>query len=158
MKYIEALEIYEPKPGEVSLFLAGGISNCADWQKTVVESLGPKHIVLLNPRRANFPMGDPEACAAQITWEHEHLKKATMILFWFAPETICPITLFEYGKWLVSPKRLFVGCHSEYSRKEDVAIQTALERPFQKVHVGMYSLIVEVHDYLKEIDLFNMAK
>ena len=158
MKYIEALETYEPKPGEVSLFLAGGITNCSDWQKKVVEALGSHHVVLLNPRRANFPMNDPEASDAQIKWEHEHLKKATMILFWFAPETLCPITLFEYGKWLVSPKPLFVGCDKDYSRKEDVIIQTALERPFQKVHEGLYPLIVEAHDFLGEVNLFNVTR
>ena len=81
-----------------------------------------------------------------------------MILFWFAPETICPITLFEYGKWLVSPKRLFVGCHQDYVRKQDVQIQTALERPFQKVHSTPYPLAVEVFDYLKEIEFFNASK
>ena len=31
MRYVEALETYEPKPGEISLFLAGGITNCYDW-------------------------------------------------------------------------------------------------------------------------------
>ena len=153
MRYVEALETYEPKPGEISLFLAGGITNCYDWQKIVTDAATELlwDVVLLNPRRANFPMDDPAASDAQIKWEHEHLKKATMILFWFAPETICPITLFEYGKWLVSPKRLFVGCHKNYVRKEDVAIQTSLERPFQRVHTEMYPLIVEVCDFLKEV-------
>ena len=66
MKYIEALETYEPKPGEVSLFLAGGISNCADWQKYFVDAFKKENIVLLNPRRANFPVNDPEAADAQI--------------------------------------------------------------------------------------------
>lgn len=86
-------------------------------------------LTILNPRRKHFPMDDPNAAASQIVWEHKHLDIAKSIMFWFSPETLCPITLFEYGKWIVSGKRLFVGCHPDYARLIDVKIQTALVRP-----------------------------
>ncbi len=138
MKYIEAFStehesIYQPKAGEFSLFLGGGISACADWQADVARLLQKTDIVVINPRRKNFPMDDPLEAGRQIEWEFEHLRKANMLMFWFAPETLCPITLFEYGKWLVQNKPLFVGCDPHYKRANDVKIQTALERPFQKV-------------------------
>lgn len=156
MKYVEAFSLehpshYRPGPGafdapaqfkldEISLFLGGGITGCEDWQAKMCQLLRNTDLVVLNPRRKNWPINDPEASAKQIEWEYEHLQKAHMIMFWFAPETLCPITLFEYGKWLVGNKPLFVGCHPDYKRKLDVEVQTKFERPFQKV----YSSIEEV--------------
>ena len=89
-----------------------------------------------NPNDPNDP-NDPNATDKQIRWEYEHLQTANMIMFWFAPETLCPITLFEYGKWLVRNKPLFVGCDPQYKRLLDVQVQTALERPFQKVYTSL---------------------
>lgn len=134
MKYIEAFSLehtshYTPQPGEVSLFLGGGITGCEDWQAKICEGLRDTRLTLLNPRRANWPINDPAASAKQIAWEFDHLQKAHAIMFWFAAETLCPITLFEYGKWIVRNKPLIVGCHPDYGRKLDVEVQTKLERP-----------------------------
>jgi hypothetical protein len=152
MKYVEAFSPefpneYHPQPGEVSLFLGGGITGCENWQAIITAGLknnSSDDLVVLNPRRANWPMNDPEASTKQIDWEYRHLKLATMIMFWFAPETLCPITLFEYGKWLVGNKPLFVGCHPDYKRKLDVEVQTKLERPFQKVFSSLDEMLGSV--------------
>lgn len=160
MRYIEALEEYTPSQGELSLFLAGGISECNDWQRFVPSRFSYSNLVLLNPRRANFPIDDPLASEEQIIWEHKHLRLATAIMFWFPCETLCPITLFEYGKWLGSHdlttqgksivslrKQLFVGCHPDYGRKNDLIIQTELERPGLKVHQCLTAVFEEVDNW-----------
>jgi len=144
MKYIEALDEYIPQIGEVSLFLGGGITNCADWQAVMVDLLKDSDLVLLNPRRDNFPMGDKNATPLQIDWEFRHLKLATKIMFWFTSESLCPITLFEYGKWLTRDKPLFVGCHPEYKRIEDVKVQTALEQPNLEIFTDLSSLAAKI--------------
>ena len=146
MKYVEAFSLehashYRPEPGERSLFLGGGITGCFDWQAEVVRLLRNTDLVVINPRRKNWPMGDPDATNKQIEWEYDHLQRANMIMFWFAPETLCPITLFEYGKWIVRNKPLFVGCGPQYKRLQDVQVQTALERPFQKVFTDIESVV-----------------
>ena len=41
MKYFEALDEYEPQEGEKSIFLAGGITGCPDWQKEMADRLSP---------------------------------------------------------------------------------------------------------------------
>jgi len=128
VRYIESPETYRVK-GEKSLFLAGGITNCPDWQWRMKIALKDTVIVLLNPRREDFPIGDPSAAEAQIKWEYEHLRKASMILFWFPKETLCPIVLYELGAWSMTSKILFVGVHPNYKRKQDVEIQTKLARP-----------------------------
>lgn len=147
MKYIEAPEraTYQ-KQGDRFLFLAGGISGCPDWQSDMVRLLQGTDWVLLNPRRANFPIHDPTAAEAQIQWEHEHLRYADAVLFWFPCETLCPIVLYELGAWSMIPhKPIFVGVHPDYQRRQDVEIQTRLTRRSVQI---VYSLE----------DLANQAK
>lgn len=147
MKYIESPEVYIGR--EKSLFLAGGITNCPDWQELMRRALIDTDIVLFNPRRHNFPIGDPNAAEAQIKWEYNHLRKASMILFWFPEETLCPIVLYELGSWSITDKKLFVGVHPEYKRRQDVEIQTRLIRPEIKIVYDLGSLANQIK---KEIE------
>jgi hypothetical protein len=126
-KYIEALEEFDGQGN--AIFCAGGISNCPDWQSKMVELLKPSPWIILNPRRANFPIDNPNASKQQIAWEHKHLRLASAILFWFPQETICPIALYELGAFSMTDKPLFVGIHPNYPRRQDVEIQTGLVRP-----------------------------
>src|SRR5262245_39813726 len=78
-----------------SLFLAGGITGCPDWQAETISLFADLPLVLLNPRRRDFPINDPSAGPSQIEWEHRHLRRADAVLFWFPRETLCPIALYE---------------------------------------------------------------
>jgi len=127
MLYVESPSTHDGN--ETSVFLAGGITGCPDWQADMVEFLSDTDLVLFNPRRANFPIHDPSAAQFQIEWEHDHLRKADVILFWFPRETLCPIVLYELGAWSMTTKTIFVGVHPEYKRRQDVEIQTRLARP-----------------------------
>ena len=127
MRYIECPDTYQGD--ERALFLAGGITGCGDWQAEMVALLSDTDWVLLNPRRKNFPQNDPAAAEWQIRWEHDHLRRAAAILFWFPSETLCPITLYELGTWSMADKPLFLGVHPAYARRLDVEIQTRLARP-----------------------------
>lgn len=91
MRYIEAPTIY--RGNGRSLFLAGGITGCPDWQSKLIDLLKNEDVVILNPRRKDFPINDPKAIEKQIVWEYNHLKKANAISFWFPKESICPIAL-----------------------------------------------------------------
>lgn len=137
MRYIESPARYdtiEPSEMEVpTVFLAGGITNCPQWQQKMVTLLSDTNLILLNPRRADFPVGDPSAAVEQITWEHKHLRFADAILFWFPRETLCPIVLYELGAWSMTDKPIFVGVHPLYERRQDVEIQTKLARPDVKI-------------------------
>lgn len=143
MRYVESPEYYYT--GLPSLFLAGGITSCPDWQKEMVELLKDLDIVIYNPRRKNFPIDDPNAAYEQIKWEFETLDRVDMILFWFSRGSLNPIVLFEYGKWLMNTrnkenyKPLFAGIDPKYERKQDVEIQTQLESGFLR-HKIVYSL------------------
>lgn len=138
MRVIEAVNHAHIRRDEVSVFLAGGITDCPDWQADVIKAFD-KHlhrlpVVLLNPRRANFPMHDPNASREQIEWEFDQLQRVDVVMFWFPKETLCPISLYELGFQLgkryvkegIAYPELVVGTHPDYARKADVAIQTGL--------------------------------
>ncbi len=148
MNYLESPEYLISTLGYKSVFLAGGITGCPDWQQEMRQLLSDTDLILLNPRRANFPIHDPNAASKQITWEHDHLHKATTILFWFCTETLNPIVLYELGAWSMTNKPIFVGVHSEYVRRQDVEIQTELVRPDVKVVYSLQALAKQIkHNY-----------
>lgn len=119
-------------------FLAGGISNCPNWQSVMEDLLTAKlgqTVDLLNPRRDDYP--DTEAGAIQqIEWEHNALSRSETVLFWFPKDTLCPITLFELGTFAQRKNiPIFVGTDPDYARKLDVITQLRLARPeIQVVH------------------------
>jgi hypothetical protein len=112
------------------VFLAGGITDCPDWQAIVVQELESSNLILINPRRDDFDTSNKEMVKEQIRWEFKHLELAHTIAFWFPYETLCPITLYELGRaGALSYKNLIIGCHADYARKDDVIEQIALARP-----------------------------
>ena len=79
----------------VDLFLAGGITNCPDWQAEAIRLLGNQDIVVANLRRNRLLASEGAEAACQIRWEYGFLKRARVVLFWFPKESLCPIALFE---------------------------------------------------------------
>lgn len=142
MKYIEApnytVDIARLNPAD-NLFLAGSITGAQDWQKEMAFKKYNVYDInvslidyfnVFNPRRANFDVSDPSVEKEQITWEYHCIQHSRYILFWFAPETLAPITLFELGSALNTHqhehRNIFIGVDPEYKRKNDVIIQTSL--------------------------------
>ena len=116
--------------GSVKLFLAGGITNCPDWQSEMINNLSDEKLTIFSPRRKNFPIDDPDAAEEQITWEYNWLKDADIISFWFSEGSMNPIVLYELGMWGNSRQiPIFIGVHPEYERKQDVIIQSTLAKP-----------------------------
>jgi hypothetical protein len=126
--YIEAPREYDgDKP---SLFLAGGITDCPDWQAEARHLLADAPIAVLNPRRAAFPIDDPSAAAGQVSWEFRHLRTADMVLFWFpAGRAVQPISLYELGAHAAAGKPIAVGADLAYPRRPDVVMQLGHVRP-----------------------------
>lgn len=168
MQYVEAPYFDFWESDAIKVFLAGGITDCPDWQAEAVRlfdaydgepeagrlpasweriqlaHLGPSdtvelggfarpvstELMVLSPRRANFPIHDPAAAAEQIEWEYQALRAADVVLFWFPKSTSAqPIALFELGAHSANPvKRIVVGADPAYSRRQDVEIQLRLVR------------------------------
>lgn len=132
-----------------TIFLAGSISNAVDWQTYTEERLS-KCLNTINPRRLNFDQSNPAMEREQITWEYEHLEDySDILLFYFSHETVAPITLFEYGCYLLdTDKRIYVAIHPDYPRKNDVIIQTELRRPSVAERIR-FDLEDSINDILK---------
>jgi hypothetical protein len=90
------------------------------------------NVTIYNPRRNNFDINNPKVSEEQIKWEHKYLHEANILVFYFAQETLCPITLFELGAALerniytTFKQDIIVYCEPEYSRKFDVELQIKL--------------------------------
>lgn len=104
-----------------SVFLAGGITGCPEWQDEAAEII-LSYANVLDPRRKPWPKeGD---MLEQVQWEYEHLRKATAVLFWFPSSSICPIALLELGAmWERKPWGISVGCEPGYPRAADIFAQ-----------------------------------
>jgi len=142
MIYIEAPNYVDTD--KRSLFLAGGISNCPNWQAEILSHLDNLDIAVFNPRRKNFSL-ETGVNRQQIEWEHTYLRKASIISFWFCKETLCPITLYELGAWSMTNKPLIIGLDPEYGRREDVEIQTKLVRPEIQIVYSLKELLLQIY-------------
>ncbi len=136
--------------GGDGVFLAGGISNCPDWQAGVQQKIADAtDLAVINPRRTNWDMSAGDSASyEQITWEYVHLRASKYTFFWFPKETDGPITLFELGSALERDTKVFVGCHPEYNRKLDIHAQVMLRQPDTLV---LEDLDVLTHMFIKRI-------
>lgn len=119
-----------------SVFLAGGITNCKEWQKAVIEELKFEDISFFNPRQEHFDVSDKDASYKQIVWEFERLEKMDIFSMYFCNDNSDqPICMYELGRNIVCiqnrfpndwEKRIVISVEDGYKRKADVIIQTAL--------------------------------
>jgi hypothetical protein len=113
---------------------------------------------IFNPRRAvDFDFTDTTNSTIQIVWEHYYLNTADILVFWFPNTSVCPITLFEYGKWL-GKKPIYLGIEDGYSREHDLYIQTLLETGITPyIYRSIDDIVVDIcnSDLTKVINIKN---
>lgn len=159
VEYVEAPNYNDLLDLTPTVFLGGGITNCKDWQKDLMvklESANPL-VRVYNPRRKSFDISNPNDSQIQIDWEHYYLNVCDILVFYFASETLCPITLFELGGALERnlhkvdhrrPQKVLVYCEPEYQRKFDVNYQVNLVK--EETHKNQFAYIYS--DYNKFVD------
>ena len=139
MKVITAPEYYEQHDKDISVFLAGGITNCHDWQSKVVKDLNVNNLsslIVFNPRRKNFPIEDKSAAYSQIKWEYKMLEKCDIFSMYFSSgDSDQPICMYELGRNILRMQmrfpsdwedRIIISVEDGYRRIQDVLIQTGL--------------------------------
>ena len=130
----------------ITVFLAGGITNCHDWQSEVIEYLrlydinNKLNLKVFNPRRPDFniEVDDP---VEQIRWEYDMINNRTDIfsMYFCNSESDQPICMYELGMRLgritEHPYRFtteyesyntIISVEDGYKRANDVLIQTEL--------------------------------
>ena len=140
MKVITAPETYELSGDETGVFLAGGITDCDNWQSEVIDVL-EDHLfysepVIFNPRRENFPINDKSAARAQIEWEYAALERCGIFSMYFCSgRSDQPICMYELGRNILRMQmrfpsdwqdRIVISVENGYRRKQDVLIQVDL--------------------------------
>lgn len=121
-----------------TVFTAGGITGVRNWQLSAALQLlvaSPAHVI--NPRRADFPINDPDAAPEQIAWEHAALAASEVILFWFPAGAVQPIALYELGAHATRGATIAVGTDPAYERRLDVVEQLRHARPELEVHTSL---------------------
>ena len=90
--------------GSKGIFLGGSIEmgTAEDWQTRLVADLVDYDGVVLNPRRDNWDatwvqsIHNPKF-KEQVNWELDAINCASIVVFYFDPNTKSPITLMELG-------------------------------------------------------------
>jgi hypothetical protein len=139
---ITAIEKYEKQSSdEIFTFLAGGITNCKEWQDAVLNKLNgfeiDNNLIIFNPRRKNFPINDPTASFEQIKWEFVYLEQCDIFSIYFdgPVQSDQPICFYELGRNIERmkmkfpddwDKRIIITGNYQFKRIDDVVIQTML--------------------------------
>jgi len=111
------------------IFLAGSIEmgKAIDWQTHITESLLDLECVIYNPRRDDWDKSwvqtiDNPPFHEQVNWELDRLGESTIIVMYFDPSTMSPISLLELGLFAHKNNRLIVCCPEGFWRKGNVDI------------------------------------
>lgn len=140
--YVEAPNQLDRIPARLrSLFLAGAIPGSTDWQAVVTRQVQASGmpVAVFNPRRANFPAGDPAAVAEQVAWEYQHRHASDVTLFWFPAlpvDMVAPTTLFELGMALGEGRQVVVGASPWYPRR-DILEHQLTHHPDVELHLSL---------------------
>lgn len=120
----------------ISVFLAGGITGCPNWQKEVIKELEYENVSVYNPRQEHFVVTDKNASYKQIAWEYERLEKMDIFSMYFCRgDSIQPICLYELGRNIIRlqnrfprdwQNRIIISIEDGYQREQDVIIQVDL--------------------------------
>lgn len=110
-----------------SIFFAGSIEmgKAEDWQTELAARLSD--VVIFNPRRDDWDSSwvqsiHNEQFKTQVLWEYNHLRSADLVVFYFQPGTLSPITLMELGMMLLTPTPKIVCCPEGFWRKGNVEV------------------------------------
>jgi len=129
------IKIVPPNPlvynGQFTIFLAGSIEmgKAEPWQDRVIEALSNEDVTILNPRRPDWDSSwkqsiDNTQFRGQVEWELGGLMMSDLSLFYFDPNTMSPITLFELGLQIGrgSAVKKVVCCPDGYWRKGNIDV------------------------------------
>ncbi len=128
-------EIKSPNIGfntnNTTIFFAGTIENgnSINWQKDLYDKLSKieSNITVFNPRRDNWDSSWEQSIKdvrfkEQVDWELYHIEISDLVIFYFHPGTMSPISLLELGICSQIDKQIIVCCPDGFYRKGNVDI------------------------------------
>ena len=149
-------EIKAPNPliqdDTKKIFLGGSIEmgKAEKWQDKLIQLFSRvSGVTFWNPRRDDWDASwvqDPTPGTQfheQVSWELNAQEEADAIVYYFAPDTMSPITLLELGVYSNSGK-VIVCCPDGYERKGNVIITC------KHIGVPVVETFEELVDYISE--------
>ncbi len=122
-------------PVGITLFLGGSIEmgKVTDWQTDITRQLKKSEvsnipITILNPRRDSWNKKWKQSIhnrhfANQVHWELDHISVSDIVILYFHPETLSPISLMELGICSVAKPNQTVVCAPEgFWRKGNIEV------------------------------------
>lgn len=114
--------------GKKSIFLAGTTSKTGDepdWRDNLARQLSRLPITVINPVPPNWTDW-PEDISfkpfrEQVEWELDMQERADIVLIYYGPNTLAPISLLELGLCARTSKAI-VCCHKDYKKRGNVQI------------------------------------
>lgn len=110
------------------IFLAGSIEmgQAENWQQKIISHFKNDPVTFLNPRRNDWNSNwiqskDNPEFKTQVFWELDGLE-FDLVVFYFEPNTISPITLLELGIVLARGQRCIICCPDGYFRQGNVEL------------------------------------
>lgn len=119
----------EPINGIKSVFLAGtttAVGN-VDWREKLSASLSEHPITIFNPNRPDWDSTWREDITfdpyrEQVLWELDKQVKADLVVVYFHPATVAPISLLEFGLSAQVPGKVVAIAPEGYSKRGNVQI------------------------------------
>jgi len=114
--------------GKRSIFLASTTSRTTgpDWRETLTDAIAHLPITIFNPVRSDWDSlwrEDPDfpPFHKQVHWGLDMQERADVVIVYYGPETVAPISLLELGLCARSGKAIVV-CHRDYKKRGNVHI------------------------------------
>ncbi|KAH7324135.1 hypothetical protein B0I35DRAFT_475404 [Stachybotrys elegans] len=141
----------EPIKGMKSVFLAGtttAVGNI-DWRKNLAVSLSNYPITIFNPNRPDWDSTWREDISfdpfhKQVLWELDKQGQADLIVVYFHPATVAPISLLEFGLAVRAPSKVIAIAPEGYAKRGNVQIVC------QKFGIQFLDNIDELHSVVVE--------
>lgn len=161
---IRAPTPYTHTPESKTIFLAGSttasVGAIKEWRVSLIQHLSPLPITILDPYRPDWDSSWVEDISfepfrTQTQWELEMQEKASLIAFWFDPETKAPVSLLELGLALGrrgeqhAGKDVVVVCPKGYWKRGNV--QVVCDRYGAQLVDGLQELSTAVESRFREL-------
>lgn len=172
MLIVTAPTTYDARINHTTIFLAGGISKCWEWQQACLDEIerlskekkvNTDNMIIYNPRRPYFkPDAKVHEVNEQVRWEYYYLESCDIFSMYFCEsESTQPICMYELGRNVANRQRnkgcidrVVVSAEMGYSRYLDVALQLFCafgENDGGKIVTGMEDRDKLVKDHARRI-------
>jgi len=140
-----------------SIFLAGSIEmgKAEDWQYRISKTFEDysDNLVLLNPRRDGWDWNTKQSInnttfKGQVDWELDALEAADLIMYYFVPGTMSPISLLEFGLYANTTKHIIVCCPEGFWRKGNIDV--VCDRFIIPLFDDLNMVVEELHNKLPQ--------